>query len=264
VVACGDGYGRVLCGALAEEWETGMKLGRFVLVLIGAVLLFGAGLLAFNFVIMPRLIHRNTVVLVPDLRGQTLADAQVETQRLGLKVRQTRQRPHPTVMAGKVLDQTPTAASPIRRGRTVQVVTSSGPPAGLLADLTGLTRRQAEITLQRESYRLGRILKIRRPEVTVPTVIYQYPPGGVVLRKGKPVALVVAEPTLPTSFRMPDFQGVSLFVAREKIAAAGCVAASVSFERNRDVAPNTVLSQSPRPGARIRKGARVELVAATR
>lgn len=241
-----------------------MKLWRFLLLLVGAVLLFGVGLLAFNFVVMPRLIHRNTVVLVPDLKGSSLAGAQLAAQRLGLRVAESRQRPHPTVAEGIVLDQTPEVASPIRRGRLVKVVTSSGPPAGILPDLTGLTRRQAEITLQREAYRVGRVLHVRRQEVTVPTVIYQYPPGGVVTRKGKAVAMVVAEPTLPAVFRMPDLRGLSLFLAREEVAAAGCVAASVTFERSREVSPNTVLDQSPPPGGRIRKGARVELVAATR
>jgi serine/threonine-protein kinase len=241
-----------------------MKLWRFGLVMGGAVILFGIGLLAFNFVIMPRLVHRNTVVLVPDLQGQDLAGAQETVQQLGLKLTESRQRPHPSVPPGRILDQTPAAASPIRRGRTVRVVTSSGPPAAMLPDLAGLTRRQAEITLQREGYRLGRILHLRRQDVTVPTVVYQYPPGGVVLRKGQAVAMVVAEPTLPAVYRMPDLRGVSLFVAREAIAAAGCVAAGVTYERTREVAPNTVLEQSPEPGIRIRKGARIELVASTR
>ena len=156
-----------------------MKLWRFSLVVVGAMLLFGFGLLAFNFVIMPRLVHRNTVVLVPDLQGQTLASAQTMVQQLGLKLNETRQMAHPSVPRGMILDQTPPAASPIRRGRTVRVVTSSGPPAGMLPDLVGLTRRQAEITLQREAYRLGRILHVRRQDVTVPTVIHQYPPPGM-------------------------------------------------------------------------------------
>jgi beta-lactam-binding protein with PASTA domain len=78
------------------------------------------------------------------------------------------------------------------------------------------------------------------------------------------VAMVVAEPTLPAVYRMPDLRGISLFVAREAIASAGCVASGITYERDRDVPPNTVLSQTPAPGVRIRKGARIELVAATR
>ncbi len=240
-----------------------MKLWRFILVLLGATILFGAGLLTFNFLIMPRLIHRNTVVLVPDLRGRTLAGADDEIRRLDLNIAETRQRAHPTVPAGIILDQDPEPATPIRSGRMVKVITSSGPPTGLAPDLIGLTRRQAGITLQRESFRLGRQLRLRRRNVSVPTVVYQYPAAGSLLRKGQAMAVVVAEPALPAVYRMPDLRGSSLFVAREGIAEAGCVAASVVYERNPDLPPNTVLAQNPPPGECIRKGARVELVASS-
>jgi beta-lactam-binding protein with PASTA domain len=241
-----------------------LKLWRLLLLIAAACVLFGVGLLAFNFLIMPRLVHRNTVVLVPDLRGRDLAAAHEEVRKLGLKVAETRQRPHPSLPVGIILDQTPAAATPIRRGRVVKVVTSSGPPAGILPDLAGLTRRQAEATLQREGYRLGRLLHVRQPNVTVPTVLYQYPPAGLVLPRGETVAMVVAEPSLPVVYCMPDLRGLSLFLARDLIASAGCVASSVTFSRERDQAPNTILDQSPAPGTRIRKGARIELVASTR
>lgn len=241
-----------------------MKVWRFLLLMSAAIVLFGAGLLAFNFLIMPRLVHRNTVVLVPDLRGSTIAGAQVEAQKLDLRIVETHQRPDPTVPRGVILEQEPAPAKSIRTGRMIEVVTSSGPPAGALPELVGLSRRQAEITLQRESYRLGRILRVRRADATMPTVVFQYPPAGDVLRKGQPVDLVVAEPTLPAVYCMPDLRGASLYDAQREIAASGCVNAPVSFERSRDVPPNIVLSQTPPPGERIRKGARIELVASTR
>jgi beta-lactam-binding protein with PASTA domain len=241
-----------------------VKIWQFFLLMAGALLLFGAGLFAFNFLIMPRIVHRNTVVLVPDLRGRELADAHAEVSRLGLRLTETHQRAHPSVPRGLILDQTPTPASPIRRGRFVKVVTSSGPPAGQIPELTGLSRRQAEITLQREAFRLGRVLRVRRPEVTVPTVIHQYPPAGTRQNQGQPVALVVAEPTLPPEYRMPDLRGVPLFRARQEVVEAGCVSASVTYERTHRFPPNTVMDQAPPPGSRIRKGDQVELVASTR
>ena len=145
-----------------------MKLGQFLLLLVGLVFLGSALLLGFNFVLMPRLIHRNEVVLMPDLRGMTVADAETQAHTLHLQVHATRARPHPTIAAGMILEQLPAPSVPIRRGRMVRVITSSGPPAGTVPNLTGLTVHQAEITLQREAYRLGRILRIRRDEVSEP------------------------------------------------------------------------------------------------
>jgi beta-lactam-binding protein with PASTA domain len=63
---------------------------------------------------------------------------------------------------------------------------------------------------------------------------------------------------------MPDLRGLPLYRARAAIEAAGCVAASVSTQRSRDVPANTVLEQTPRPGGPILRGANVELVASSR
>jgi serine/threonine-protein kinase len=241
-----------------------LKLWQFIILLASAVMLLGVALLGFNFLIMPRLIHRHTAVPAPDLRGLTVSEAIITARESGLGLIESRQRSHPTVARGLVLDQTPEPATSIRRGRVVEVVTSSGPPAGLVPDLRGLTRRQAEITLQREAFSQGRLARVRRADVTVPTVVYQYPPPGVTARKGMAVSLVVAEPAAQPIFRMPDFRGASLFVVREAIAAAGCVAAPVVYERTSRYPPNTVLDQEPSPGERIRKGDRVELVASSR
>ncbi len=241
-----------------------MKLWKLGVLLLGAVVLFGAGLVVFNYLIMPRLIHRNTVVLVPDLRGRSLAEAGEQAARLDLVVREVRQRPHPDLPTGTILDQAPSAATPIRRGRHIEVVTSSGPPAGDVPDLVGLSRRQAENTLQRESFRLGRAVTIRLPDVTVPVVEQQYPPAGTHLRHGEPVDLVIGEPALPVVYRMPDLRGLPLLAARRAIADAGCVAGTVTYRRHADEPPNTIVDQEPPAGTRIRKGARVELVAAAR
>ncbi len=162
-----------------------------------------------------------------------------------------------------ILEQTPTAGSPIRSGRRVRVVTSSGPPAGGIPDLAGLNFRQAEITLQRENFRLGRVLRLRREDITTPTVLFQNPPPGRMLRKGRTVDLVVAEPAPPRLLCVPDLRGTPVYLAQQKVAEAGCVLAPIVYERTDRRAPNLVLRQMPAPGARIREGERIELVASS-
>ncbi len=241
-----------------------MRLWKFLLLLVGLTVLGGVAILTFNFVVMPRLIHRNPVVLMPDLRGMSVSGAQTETHALHLAIEETRQRAHPSIPAGMILEQTPVASAPIRRGRVVRVVTSSGPPVAGAPNMIGLEARQAENTLQRESFRLGRVVRIRRPGVSEPTVVFQNPNPGVRLRKGRPVDLVIAVPASPQLQRMPDLRGKALYLVRETIAAAGCVLAPVVYERSGDRPPNVVLRQSPPGGQRIKKGTRIELVASSR
>jgi beta-lactam-binding protein with PASTA domain len=241
-----------------------VKLWKLLLLLVSLVGTGGVLLLLVNFLVMPTLVHSNKVVTMSDIRGMTVAGAEIQLISLGLEVEVARQRAHPSIPEGMILDQIPSPESRIRGGRTVRVVTSSGPPAGLLPSLSGLSLRQAEITLQRENFRLGRVLKIRRKGVTQPVVAYQNPVAGTDLYKGSVVTLVVAEPAAAELLRMPDLRGMPLFLARQAISDAGFILAPVTFERSSRSAPNHVLSQRPPAGERISKGDRLELVASSR
>ncbi|MFO7654981.1 MAG: PASTA domain-containing protein [Candidatus Krumholzibacteriia bacterium] len=240
-----------------------MRVWQLLLLLAG-LLVFGVfAALAFNFLVLPRVIHRNAVIQMPDLRGLDLDHARLRVADLRLDVDVERSRAHPTLREGLILEQSPEPQAPIRRGRVVRVVTSSGPPAGDLPSLVGLSPRQAEVTLQREAYRVGRVVRVRRPDVTVPTVVAQNPMAGRDLRKGMVVDLVVAEPAPPHLLRMPDLRGVPIFQAQRVVTEAGCVLAPVTYERTTDRPPNLVLDQSPTPGQRVERGVRVELVASS-
>jgi len=241
-----------------------VKLWKFLLLLIGLTAAGGSLLLGVNFLVLPSVIHGNKVVTMPDIRGMSVTGAGTQLRTLELAVEVARQRAHPTIPEGMILDQIPGPASRIRGGRTVRVVTSSGPPAGAVPRLAGLSLRQAEITLQRENYRLGRVLRVRRPGVTETVVVFQNPVSGIELYKGAVVDLVVAEPAAVELLRMPDLRGVPLYQARQTIADAGFVLAPVTYERTSRTAPNLVLSQRPPAGRRIRKGERLELVASSR
>ena len=241
-----------------------MKLWKLLLLLASLVVTGGVLLLLVNFLVMPTLVHSNKIVTMSDVRGMTVVGAEILLRSLGLEVEVARQRAHPSIPEGMILDQIPSPESRIRGGRTVRVVTSSGPPAGLLPSLSGLSLRQAEITLQRENFRLGRVLKIRRQGVTQPVVAYQNPVAGTDLYKGAVVNLVVAEPAAAELLRMPDLRGMPLFRARQAISDAGFILAPVIFERSSGSAPNHVLSQRPPAGERISKGERLELVASSR
>jgi len=239
-------------------------LWKLLLLLSSLVLTGGVLLLLVNFLVMPSLVHSNKVVTMPDIRGMTVTGAEIQLRNLDLDVAVDRQRAHPTIPEGMILDQIPSAESRIRGGRVIRVVTSSGPPAGSLPMLAGLSLRQAEITLQRENFRLGRVLKIRRQGVTEPVVAYQNPVAGTDLYKGAVVDLVLAEPAAAELIRMPDLRGMPLYKARQAISDAGFILAPVTYERTSRSAPNLVLSQHPPAGERIRKGERLELVASSR
>lgn len=248
---------------MAGQPRDGMKVWEFLLLLGGLMVIAATLLMVVNFTVLPRLVHRNTVVNIPDVRGMSTEGAQLVLDQLGLTVVAERDRAHASVPAGMILEQTPDAGSPIRSGRRVKVVLSSGPPSGGVPRLAGLNFRQAEITLQRENYRLGRVSRFPGADVSTPTVVFQTPPAGRELRKGQPVDLVVAEPAPPRLLCVPDLRGTPVYLAEQKVAEAGCVLAPIVYERTDRSAPNLVLRQHPAPGSRIREGERIELVASS-
>ncbi|MBU0743464.1 PASTA domain-containing protein [bacterium] len=241
-----------------------MKVWQFILLLVSLAAVFAVGLVLSNALLVPRLVHNNAEVRVPDLTGRATADAGRAAAQAGLAVEIVREETHPTLSAGIVISQLPESGHTVREGRSVALVVSAGPPAGQVPQLSGLSRQQAENTLQRESYRVGRILHMKRDGWVAATVAMNFPPVGTRTRKGGEVDLVIAEPPPTPAYLMPDLRGQALYAAQQAIEGAGCVIAPVRFERDRDVPHGTVLAQNPVPGTRIIKGETIELVASTR
>ena len=70
-------------------------------------------------------------------------------------------------------------------------------------------------------------------------------------------------PTTGSSAAFSRRAVAALYLARQRVADAGCVLAPVSYERTDGLAANRILRQEPLPGRRIRKGERIELVASS-
>lgn len=240
-----------------------MKLWKFLLLLgVGGVVaaLLVAGI---NFLVLPSLVHSNKVVAVPDLRGAT-PDAATDLLRpLGLEVEVLRTSPHAAFAAGLISDQVPAPQAGIRAGRAVKIVVSAGPATTALPDLVGQSERQAGMNLTRDSFQLGRVVRVRQAGLAEPQVVAQSPQAGTRLLRSAAVDLVVAEPAGRQQYMMPDLRGVTLERARQAIEKAGLVLGRVDTERSGGP-EGTVLEQRPRAGLRVDKGDQVDLVAVAR
>ena len=240
-----------------------MKLWKFLVVLaVGGVLavVLVAGI---NFLVLPSFVHSNKVVTVPDLRGASPQAAADLLRPLQLEVEVTRTAPHPIMRAGLIADQNPAPKTGIRSGRVVKVVLSSGPATSGVPTVTGLSERQAQMTLERDSFRAGRVVHLQQPGLGEAEVVAQEPQPGTKLLRGAVVDLAVAEPGPRPVFRMPDLRGMPLSRAKEKIEAAGLVLGRVENGR-RGGDGEAVLEQRPAAGTRIAKGETVDLVASSR
>ena len=231
-----------------------------ILLLAG---LFAAGVLAFNFVVMPMLVHQRDAVIVPDLHNSSEAQAQESLVRLGLKVKVGHSEYDPQVPKGYVVSHIPRANESIKTGRTVVLVTSLGPRTERVPDVTRQTLRQARSVIEHAGLAVGRISRVKRAGGERDSVIAMNPPAGEDLREGEAVDLVIAVAGGGPSYLMPDLTQQDLFAVRARLEKLGFRVASVRYEAREGVFPNTIVDQLPKAGARISEGESVELVASS-
>lgn len=237
---------------------------RAVLIRVSVLAgLFVAGILAFNFIVMPMLVHQSGAIIVPDLRNSSEAQAKQALARFGLVLNVDRSEYDPQIPPGFVVSQTPRANESLKPGRTVTVVLSLGPRTRQVPEIKGMTLRQSRSVLEHAGLVVGRVVKVARTGEEHEVVIATSPAVGDDAREGEAVDLVATSVGAAPWYLMPDLSRQDLFFVRERLERLGFRISSVRYEARDGVFPNTVVDQRPRPGMRIREGESIELVASS-
>ena len=116
--------------------------------------------------------------------------------------------------------------------------------------------------LTRHKLQTGRVARVMHEGDTRETVVACSPSAGEEVEEGADIDLLVGVGGRPKRYMMPNLEGQDLLFIREKLEKRGFRISNVRYESRRDVDPNTIIDQTPAPGAMIREGDSVELVAA--
>jgi serine/threonine-protein kinase len=218
---------------------------------------FLTGLLVFNNLVMPRIIHGVGETRVPDLANLTLEQAEKSLQPLPLTLTRAGERFDPSVPRGFILSQDPPPDTPVRGRRMVSVVVSLGEEFSSVPELFGSTVRGASVLLARAGLTLGGMTRAPSEEVGEGLVVATDPPAEAVLPRNTPVSLLFSAGAGPESFVMPDLVGRDVQLARREFEAMGfrvlCPPRASS---------GAIFSQNPAPGSRITRGASIFVDAA--
>jgi serine/threonine-protein kinase len=240
--------------------KTKVKSFGITLLMIAGVFVLGAALM--NFVVMPLLIHQRGTVIVPDVRQMSQEQAQKFLSRSSLEMVVERRDHHSDVPEGFVVSQRPRANESVKEGRTVGVVVSLGARTLTVPDLKGQSLRQSELTLASQKLLAGRVARVLDESDVRERVLASAPGSGTEVAEGAVVDLLVEVGGRPRRYLMPDLTGEDVLAVRRLLEENGFRVGAVRYEQRRDAYPNTVVEQSPRPGAMIREGDSIELVAA--
>jgi beta-lactam-binding protein with PASTA domain len=190
-------------------------------------------------------------------RDRQVAGAVLETQHLHAVWKVAGRGP-----AGKVVSQVPPAGAKVSRGNTVVLTVARSRRRSVLPDVTRLRAARAQTTLRRSGFRVT-----RRNDPSAAgdagKVAWTSPaPFSLVAPRARVVLIVstgASRPTVP-QVTVPHALGALLPVAERRLLRARMKV--VVTERQSTRKAGTVLGQTPRPGARVRRGAVVRLVVA--
>src|SRR5438128_7073242 len=146
---------------------------RFVLLfLILVSVAMVSALTAMRFAIHGR------EVAVPKLIGLTRAAAEQQANANGLILEVENHFYSPEVAEGKVLSQSPTPGSLVRRGWKVRVAESLGPQKAQVPDLVGQSLRAAEINVRQRGLEVGSVAVANLPSAAQDEIVAQSPPAN--------------------------------------------------------------------------------------
>jgi serine/threonine-protein kinase len=200
-------------------------------------------------------------VVVPDLRGKPVEQAQAILADAGLRLEVLRREHHDRYPVNTVLDQTPPPGMRVREGRVIQVVVSQGPEMVQVPDVTNRPLHEARILITQARLRLGEVREAYHDRVPRGVVIAQEPAAQARVPRSSTVRLVVSKG--PELIEVPDLVGLTLDEARARLAPLGLSLERVRYAPREDAAPGTVVEQVPPPGAPVRRGEGVTVLIAT-
>lgn len=221
----------------------------------GKILLL-AGALAVTFLVFAAIAMRVAVrarqVTVPNLVGQSIADATAAATQLDLSLRiDPVKRPDPKVPAGHVLLQEPTSGSAARRQRSVRVVLSAGPHIALAPSLLGETQRSAEIRAAQDGLSIGAVTEIRSALYLPDVVVAQDPPAQTQTAE---IRLLVNRGEDRATYVMPDLIGLNGERAADVMRMRGFRVSITAQSAASSIPPGVVVRQAPAGGYQVHPG----------
>jgi eukaryotic-like serine/threonine-protein kinase len=188
---------------------------------------------------------------VPDVRNETLDDAQQALDEATLEYGEAVNRFHEKIAEGRVITTDPAPGTALRRNTAVDVVVSKGPRPIRIPDFTGKAASRAEVVLDNRGFEVD-TTEVNSDTVAKGRVISQSPDSGTG-QKGDVISLVVSKG--PVMVEVPDVVRMGLAEARSRLEGAGFRV--VVRQSSLYIGVQYVVSTSPKGGSMAPRGSTV-------
>ena len=201
----------------------------------------------------------NDEVEVPDFKGMTLEEAQIEAEKYGLKVEEGDQVYSPDQEEGKITSQTPGKGAKVSKGKVITVNISLGKKDGVVPNIVGMDYEEAKEYLEDFGFELGMVVKVKstKPENTV---ITQSVEAGSTADKGTVIDVEVSDGKGKEMKEVPYLIGKDVDTAKSEIIAAGFKVGNIYYEESDEYPKNTITSQQYKSGEELEEGTAIDIV----
>lgn len=197
-------------------------------------------------------------VTVPNIVGQTQASANAAVIAAGLGVGSVTEQYSATVLAGRVISQSPAPGLQVPPGTPVSMAVSRGPQTIFTPNVVGRTQTNAQNLIVAAGLTVGGVSHNFSATVPEGNVISQNPAAGAPVAPGTEVDLVISRGVRPVT--VPNVVGRTQASAERAVTDAGLVVGAVTEQYHNTAPKGQVIAQSPSAGTEVSRGAAVNLV----
>ncbi len=232
---------------------------RTLLVYIGIAVAVTLGIALILNLVMTFAVGGRKVV-VPDVQGRRIEDAEAILEKEGLRPRvafasYTKDFPESTVFSQK-----PKPGTLVKKGRKVDLMMSKGPQFVYVPYCIGNSLRGATLIIERAGLSVGEISKVRQEGSYQGEIIATEPwPGSKILR-GEKVNLLVSEGVPSPSFILPDLVGKPYPEVKQKAEEIGLLVRASTLDTKADPKKCRIVVHDPPAGNIVSPGDTLDLM----
>ena len=200
-------------------------------------------------------------VTVPDVKGMSYSEAKEVLEAKGLKIEKADEPiASQKIEKGKIVSQTPSKNSKVKKGRTVRVILSAGNTELKVPDLKGLSYKEAKTLLSEMGLQISKGDEVDSDSVAEGLIASQYPSAKTKVDKGDIITVNISKGKKDAV--IPKLVGTT-FTSESDVSDIlskyGYKLGKVSYEESYET-PGTIIKQSPDAGTTAEKKTSVDIV----
>lgn len=187
-------------------------------------------------------------VAVPRFIGMSLEHATAQADQAQLRLHIIARRPDYHARKDVIVGQLPEAGEHVRSGRSIDIIVSDGIPIVKTPNLSNMSLRDAQLSLENAHLELGEVQEQTNPDVIAGQVLEQHPDPFAGIQAGSKVNVVVGKGR--ALLYTPNFSGLSIDFVKQAAHEANIQLGDLRYLPIALGAKpkGTVVAQEPPPG----------------